>query len=273
MGWYAPSQPIGEHAGVLACSWTARPTGRHRLVPDACVDLVCTFEAAGAGRERVTMLLCGPERRAWTFRLPEGVTAVGVRYRPGCAAIVHGLDAAAMVDRRLPFADVVGRAAADELADRLRSSDSLDVRRLELERALSPVLRDVPQEQLAFVDLVTDRLVATRRIGRQALADEVGLTPRHLHRRLLRTFGYGTSVLGRLLRFQRFLSVRETTGAGSLAELAAAAGYADQAHLARDCRAITGLTVRQLLAEWFPTFPDMSDPFKTAEPLAATMAK
>ena len=30
-----------------------------------------------------------------------------------------------------------------------------------------------------------------------------------------------------------------------LAEVAARAGYADQAHLSRDCRALTGLTPRQ----------------------------
>jgi AraC-like DNA-binding protein len=32
-----------------------------------------------------------------------------------------------------------------------------------------------------------------------------------------------------------------------LAELAVAAGYADQSHLSRDCRALTGRTPRQLV--------------------------
>ena len=83
-------------------------------------------------------------------------------------------------------------------------------------------------------------------------------------------------MLGRQLRFQRFLAVREQASDAttrSLAELAAAAGYADQAHLSRDCRTLTGLTVRRFLDQWFPTFPDMSDPFKTAAPLVATMGR
>ena len=59
----------------------------------------------------------------------------------------------------------------------------------------------------------------------------------------------------------------------SFAELAARAGYADQAHLVRDCRAITGLPPRRFFAHALPTFPDMSDQFKTADAVRITMAR
>ncbi len=58
-----------------------------------------------------------------------------------------------------------------------------------------------------------------------------------------------------------------------LASLASAAGYADHAHLIRDCRAITGMAPGRFLATYFPTFPDMSDPYKTAGPFAVMMAQ
>ncbi|HEY5989421.1 MAG TPA: hypothetical protein VIV12_24030, partial [Streptosporangiaceae bacterium] len=45
-----------------------------------------------------------------------------------------------------------------------------------------------------------------------------------------------------------------------LADLAVAAGYADQQHLAHDVRALTGTTASELLA--------VSDPYKTAHPAA-----
>lgn len=60
---------------------------------------------------------------------------------------------------------------------------------------------------------------------------------------------------------------------GTLASLASAAGYADHAHLIRDCRAITGMAPGRFLATYFPTFPDMSDPYKTAGPFAVMMAQ
>jgi len=70
----------------------------------------------------------------------------------------------------------------------------------------------------------------------RVLAAEVGLSERQLRRRCGTAFGYPPSVLRRLLRLQRFLrsAIAITPERPSLAVLAAAAGYADQAHLARE---------------------------------------
>jgi methylphosphotriester-DNA--protein-cysteine methyltransferase len=101
----------------------------------------------------------------------------------------------------------------------------------------------------------------------------LGITSRQLHRRSLRSFGYGTAMVARLVRFQRFLALVESTGrsAKSLSAYAVEAGYSDHAHLARDCRSIAGQTPTAFLDDYFPTFPDMSDPYKTTDPLTATM--
>lgn len=275
MGWYEPRTPRPDLAPVLACVWTARPTGRHRLVPDACMDLLCIWRSDDAERPP-DIWLCGPERTAWTFELPPGAVAVGVRFRPGCASLAFGIDASSMLDRRVRFDDVVGHDAADRVRTAIAGTDDLDERASAFEAALAPWLGAVERDELVFVDSMTDLLVRSPRVPQSELATTAGVTPRHLHRRLLHTFGHGSAMLGRQLRFQRFLAVRERsagTTVRSLAELASAAGYADQAHLSRDCRALTGLTVRRFLDQWFPTFPDMSDPFKTAAPLVATMGR
>jgi AraC-like DNA-binding protein len=46
------------------------------------------------------------------------------------------------------------------------------------------------------------------------------------------------------MRFQRARSLATTTL--TLADLAASSGYADQAHLARECRRLAGLTPTEL---------------------------
>ena len=52
--------------------------------------------------------------------------------------------------------------------------------------------------------------------------------------------------MARVLRFQRFLTLARR--GDDLARLAFAAGYADQAHLTRECRRLSGRTPAELVA-------------------------
>ena len=62
--------------------------------------------------------------------------------------------------------------------------------------------------------------------------------------------GIGPKTLQRTLRFQGYLALAQATKHGSLvADLAAEVGYADQAHLSRECVRLTGLTPRELLGD------------------------
>jgi AraC-like DNA-binding protein len=74
----------------------------------------------------------------------------------------------------------------------------------------------------------------------------LGFSERQLQRRFLTAVGYGPKVLQRVLRLRRFLTAAGF-GLEGLAGAALGAGYADQAHLTRECRALTGLTPRQLV--------------------------
>jgi AraC-like DNA-binding protein len=79
-----------------------------------------------------------------------------------------------------------------------------------------------------------------------AIAAGSYLSERQLHRRCRDAFGYGPKTLARILRMNRAL---DAARAGrSLVEVAAAVGYADQAHLSRDVRALTGVPPSTLLA-------------------------
>jgi AraC-like DNA-binding protein len=71
------------------------------------------------------------------------------------------------------------------------------------------------------------------------------ISERELQRRFVHDVGYAPKTLQRVLRLQRFLEVRSV---GDLAGAAALAGYADQSHLSREARRLTGLTARELLA-------------------------
>lgn len=261
--WYTPVEPPDALRGVLACSWTAVPDGEHRLTPDGCSDLLRI--------DNGVFVLCGPEHASWTFSLPPGTTAVGVRFRPGALPAVFDLDASTIVDRRVPVTELIGADEAAAIGDAIAAADGLDAqRRVLLDRvgALAAGAALAPE-----TEAILDVLAASPRASQQELATTTGMSVRSLRRHALRHFGYGTATLARILRFQRFLAVASlSTGERSLAVFAAQAGYVDQAHLARDCRALTSRSTTEFLAEYFPTFPDMADPYKTPSASWATLA-
>ena len=61
-----------------------------------------------------------------------------------------------------------------------------------------------------------------------------------MRRRCHAAAGYGPKTLQRVLRFRRFVR-RLDEGAGDLTRIAYDTGYADQAHLTRECGRLAGL--------------------------------
>ena len=88
------------------------------------------------------------------------------------------------------------------------------------------------------------------------VARRVGLSPRQLRRRCHDAIGYGPKTLHRVLRVRTWLDRLAASPDVDLARLAAEAGYADQAHLTRECVQLTGLTpgaqARRLAGEAVP---------------------
>ncbi len=71
----------------------------------------------------------------------------------------------------------------------------------------------------------------------------MGLSERQLRRRSHVIVGYGPKTLQRVLRFQRFVRLLDASAAlPDLADAAVRTGYADQPHLTRECRALSGHT-------------------------------
>ncbi|GAA4371616.1 DUF6597 domain-containing transcriptional factor [Actinomadura sp. NPDC048032] len=214
----------------LACSWTAElpPDAEpfvQRVLPDGCVDLIW----AGGG-----ILVAGPDTGPMPAVMRPGEEIAAVRFAPGAAPPVLGVPADALRDARVPLRELWG-GEADRLAEAVAAAGD---RRAALVEALRARMGPADPLVAAMAGRLAEGSV------REA-ADELGLGERQLRRRSLAAFGYGPKTLQRVLRFQRALGLARA--GRPLAEVAFAAGYADQAHLAHEVRALAGAPVRALL--------------------------
>lgn len=216
----APSAAV---AGAVV--WRARGPGGV-VLPDGCMDLLWV-----GGR----LLVAGPDTGPHPAGEVPGRAFAGLRLAPGAAPALLGVPASQLRDRRVELADLWPAAEVRRLTERIAAHEDpcagLEALALTRARAVGPP-DPLPGE-------VTARLRAGRPVA--AIADDVGLGERQLRRRCLDAFGYGPRTLGRVLRLQRALAL--TRRGLPQAEVAHTAGYADQAHLAREVRALAGTTL------------------------------
>ena len=214
-----------------AVVWTRVATGaEHRVVPDGCMDIIWTDGA---------LVVAGPDTLAYVVDDDAGTRYTGLRFAPGTGPTVLGVPASGLRDARVPLEEVWASADVGRLADRIEAAPD---RGLVLETAALDRLRDAepPPPSLATI---TRALSAGQ--GVAALADTLGISERQLRRRCLHAFGYGPKTLARVLRMRRAVELA-TTGT-AFAETAARTGYADQAHLSRDVKALAGVPLGRLL--------------------------
>ena len=151
-------------------------------------------------------------------------------------------------------AEVLGAAAremhervgeARSWAQRFAALDDVLIRRLGNDTATGTV---APELRRAWRSLVAPSGASVR-----AVADDVGWSDRHLGQRFRTEFGVPPKVAARMARFdraRRLIARRAGSGAPlGLAGIAADGGYADQAHLTREFRALAGTTPTGWIAE------------------------
>jgi len=214
-------------AGAVAWSRVANEPQTHRILPDGCLDLIWSDDH---------LLVAGPDTVAQEVTSPAGRIYAGLRFMPGTGPSVFGVPAHELRDSRVRLDEIWPQRMVDVLTAQVseapdRIAALLDIARPRIE-----------------VDPVTDAIVAGLRAGRavSVVAHQVGLSERQLLRRSLAAFGYGPKTLARVLRMERALAL---AGRGvPAADVAARTGYADQAHLSREVKALAGVSLSRVQA-------------------------
>ncbi|MEZ0491980.1 helix-turn-helix domain-containing protein [Kineococcus sp. TBRC 1896] len=208
-----------------AVVWTSASAGADTgpVLPDGCMDLLWRSDT-----ER--LLVAGPDTRPQSGGAGAGVRWTGLRFVPGHAPAVLGVRAEELRDRRVDLADLWGAARVRQLTATVAASAAPGA-------VLEAVAGAGPACDPAL-DHVVRALAAGRRVA--AVAADLDVSERTLHRRSLAAFGYSPQLLARVLRFRRALAALRA--GHPPAEVAAGLGLTDQAHLTREVRRFGGTT-------------------------------
>jgi AraC-like DNA-binding protein len=188
----------------------------------------------------------GPETVRLEHAVAGGTEVIGVRLRPGVGARLFGDAVLELVNGGAHPGDLPGGARPRRGAWPAIDPGAADFRPL-LDALAPRVASAAPDDGVAWGAAWLARN-PTARVD--DLCARLGWSPREVRRRFTRALGFGPKVMQRVLRFQRVLALAEGPARGvdaTLGGLAAAGGYADQAHMTREFRALAGHTPGRML--------------------------
>lgn len=233
---YREWAPPRELSPLIECLWTRSDDGGRdvaTILPDGCIDLIIDT-------------LSGESFLVGTMTRPLEVEAArrdltAIRFRPGGATSFFSFSARSMRDQRLPLDTIWRSSEVADLVDELSDRDDLPGR-LDLLMSRLRVRERTPPG--------ADRVLAAARLMRsltvEQTASALGVSRQHLSRLSLEHVGVSPKRLARILRFREATNAVRS-GSSPLADLAVAAGYADQSHMNRDFREFAGTAASRFL--------------------------
>jgi AraC-like DNA-binding protein len=246
-GAYREFAPPPHLRDYVLCFWrrtaSAAPASRP-ILPDGCIDIIW--------RNAQPPFVVGPMTLPVLSSMTPGTEFVGIRFRPGVAHQMLGVSAKALLDQDAPLRAIWPRqwfepweavTASGPTAATLEAIAAAVQHRL---RTISPPDPFVSAAAAWIAAHPCDRLDRLARLS--------GLSERQMRRRFDQAIGYGPKTLQRVLRLQYllWLASQQRAAGARLAQLALAAGYADQPHMTREVLALTGTSPLQLLLESAP---------------------
>jgi AraC-like DNA-binding protein len=252
-------------APYVKCIWSLESdapihdSGRERILPDSCVELVFHFGdtyrthfASGESSLQPPSFVVGQMRRFLEIEPTGRAGLIAVRfYARGAYLFFHRPlheVAAGVVDL-----EDLWRARAREWTERIALASGMNARLRFIEEALLSLLRSNGRTDPA-VDRALHLIEACRgQVRVSDLAEEIGVSCRHLSRQFQRAVGVSPKEYGRTKRFLHALELLTREGPRSLMEVALDSGFYDQSHFNHEFRELAGMSPGDLA-----TFPNVS---------------
>jgi AraC-like DNA-binding protein len=246
-GYYRELSPSPDLRDVAACTWVSvagpgKFGASTPIIPDGCADIM-TYDD---GVPHVV----GPDTTMRWVPLCDGLVITGLRLRPGALRAVFGCSATTLLDSQARLRDI--SAVPTRFLDALSHADTLQRRHALLEEWVRRSMAEVSESDRAVLSACR-LLSADARLEIGTLARRLGWHARTVHRQFVDACGYGPKHLQRVMRVQAALRAgQESSTVARLPDIAAIAGFADQAHMTREFRDLTGFTPAAYFAAYTP---------------------
>ncbi|WP_372422110.1 helix-turn-helix domain-containing protein [Salinarimonas chemoclinalis] len=172
------------------------------------------------------------------IRSDGGAECLQIDFTPvGAHRFLGGL-AGEVASRMVDIEDALGPAGRD-LRRRLGEAETWDAR-FDIAEAFL-LARTLPAARPEIAHLCAAVSRAGGAVSIAAIAADIGISRKHLAVLSARHLGVGPKTLARMVRFRRACVVA-ASGRAAWADVAAACGFADQAHLVREFHALAGAT-------------------------------
>jgi AraC-like DNA-binding protein len=241
---YETHPPRASLQGVVRCLWRHRATGEGRRVeripPDGCAEIIVNLGApykeetpAGALVLQPAALFAGQLTRPLTLVAEGDVETIGIRFEPDGARDFFGAPMRLATDRRIGL-DRLSGVDAPVIIARLSAAGKEDCFAL---------LEDMVEARIAGAPRDAAVVEAIRRLTNDGNVAAPEISSRQLQRRFKDRVGVSMREFSSILRFRRVFDRIEAEP--DWARVALAAGYFDQAQMARDFRRYLGCTARE----------------------------
>jgi AraC-like DNA-binding protein len=265
---YRPGEPLRRYvAWYTGYRQRGIPPARHRGLPSPYLTMIVTLDEPlsieahpdpGQPPGEFGTLLGGLHSAPALIRHDGAQSGIQLALKPPGVRALLGLPAGELAELDVPAEAVLGAVGA-ELRERVRGASGWPERFAVLDEILLRQVLAAKDTAVAPEVLWSWRqlLQAGGAVRVADLAAGTGWSGRHLASRFRAEIGLTPKAAARVVRFDRARRrlVEHAGGAGQagyqLADLAAETGYFDQAHLAREFRALAGVPPSQWLAEEF----------------------
>jgi len=226
---------VGRYADFEERTGSPRETGE---IPGRSIVVIVDLDDGWTVEgERFDSFAGGLYARPVRVRHEGSCRGVQFDLEPPAAEALLGVPAGELRETTVGLDELLGPDAR-RLAERLHEAPDPAARFAALDEALLRRAGRVRELGRPDVERAWALLRASGgRIRVDALARALGCSRRHLAQRFAQDVGVPPKVAARLIRLE---AVRERLGSAPLARLAAEHGFADQAHLAREFRALAG---------------------------------